>query len=250
MFLCVTSAVSILMLPSTVPDLQLCHIRSPSLVVALILSRLDYGNVVPSANTPCCFQSVLSAAVRFICNLRCCDHITYVLVVFCSCAFQRESFTSWSFRPSRFYIRDWTRVAYFRSCMLSNFIVNNLLTVSTNRLVVPPFKLTIIAVCPKVKPSHWKVSTLSVLFRSWFSWSSEMYYVVNSEYLYNVNIVWRNKLNLSFYAYCLFEVSQNSNIVCWYANVRQSPPRTSFHLQSNSMLALRWIVVSVFCLHY
>jgi len=73
-------------LDASVNCVRSATIRSPTPVVALILSRMDYENDLliglPSANTPPhpASQSVLNAAVRFICNLRCCDHIAFVLV--------------------------------------------------------------------------------------------------------------------------------------------------------------------------
>jgi len=56
-----------------------------SLVVALVLSRLDYGNATP-AGLPTCLlnllQSALNATVRSIAGLRCLEHITDALASF------------------------------------------------------------------------------------------------------------------------------------------------------------------------
>jgi len=55
------------------------------LVVALVLSRLDYGNATQvglPANLLNCLQSVLNAAVRSVAGLRRSDHITDTLASF------------------------------------------------------------------------------------------------------------------------------------------------------------------------
>ena len=56
-----------------------------SLVVALVLSRLDYGNAT-LAGLPACLlnrlQSVLNAAARSIAGLRRSEHITDALAIF------------------------------------------------------------------------------------------------------------------------------------------------------------------------
>jgi len=53
-----------------------------SLVVALVLSQLDYGNITLTgipAYQLCCLQSVMNAAARSITGLRRSDHITDTL---------------------------------------------------------------------------------------------------------------------------------------------------------------------------
>jgi len=71
---------------------QLCSIRRDvpssvyqSLVVSLVLSRLDYGNMT-LAGLPACLlnrpQSVLNATARLIAGLRCSKHITHALASF------------------------------------------------------------------------------------------------------------------------------------------------------------------------
>jgi len=55
----------------------------PSLVVALVLSRLDYRNsmlISLPIHLVRCFQSVENAAAQLICRLRRCDHGTHALV--------------------------------------------------------------------------------------------------------------------------------------------------------------------------
>jgi len=59
-----------------------------SLVVALVLSRLDYGNATLAGLPACLFirlQSVLNPAARSIAGLRRLEHITYVLASFLRC---------------------------------------------------------------------------------------------------------------------------------------------------------------------
>ena len=57
-----------------------------SLVVALVLSRLDYGNATLAAGLSACLlyrlQSVLNAAAREIAGLRRSEHITDALASF------------------------------------------------------------------------------------------------------------------------------------------------------------------------
>jgi len=68
---------------STASDLPICTSTFQKLVVALVHSRLDYGNGVlvgVPAHLMCRLQSVLNAAARLIFNLKRSDHITDALV--------------------------------------------------------------------------------------------------------------------------------------------------------------------------
>jgi hypothetical protein len=131
-----------------------------SLVVALVLSRLDYGNSVLTglpAHLVRRLQSVQNAAARLICNLRRSDHITDALVSL-----------HWLRIPERVvfkiavltfkvihgiapeYLGPVVRVADLTSRQA-------LRSASTNCLVVPPFKLSTIGnrAFPVAGPQVW-----------------------------------------------------------------------------------------------
>ena len=131
-----------------------------SLVVALVMSRLDYGNgVLIGLPTHLVrrFQSVQNAAARLICSLRRFDHITDALVSLHWLRVQERvvyKIAVLIFTVLRGivpeYLRPVVRVADLPG-------QRTLHSASTNRLVVPPYKLLTIGsrAVPVAGPQVW-----------------------------------------------------------------------------------------------
>jgi len=133
-----------------------------SLVVALVLSRLDYGNsllVDLPIHLVRRLQSVQNAAARLICRLRHFDHVTDALVSL-----------HWLRVPERvvykiavltFKVMHGIAPEYLRSVVRVADLPGrqSLRSAGTNRLVVPPFKLSAIGTraFPVAGPPAWIV---------------------------------------------------------------------------------------------
>jgi len=142
--------------PSTASDAELsAEHHVPILVVALVLSRLDYGNsvlVVLPIYLVRRLQSVQNAAARLICRLRRFDHVTGALAARPGERRQQERRVTFKVMHgiSPEYLGPVVHVADLPG-------QQTLRSAGTNHLVVPPFKMSTIGTqaFPVASPHVW-----------------------------------------------------------------------------------------------